>query len=308
MSIALTCLLLAAPFEARAALGGQIDSDPHGVFDAGVRSGPYRLELRTDTLELAYEPSHASGRAWATVRLQGYAAQMLISPWTNGDKDPRRALVALMGEVNGGWVEYLPHGFYAGVSARARGFAFIARSEQTSDVPDPTARLSPAAFVGWWSEALRAEFTGRAYVGGGHVGANLEGAFEWAPRWTVAPRLSGWFGAGEGLDFLTRTRLGGLNPYVVPVAGAAWAEWWVEDYAVARGGIAVTAGPVEITPFVDVAYFDGDDAIGFGAKGHATFDDFFVTVIGGYAPWIARGPGVLRVSGWVLIGSDWVGF
>ncbi len=307
--LALLLLAAASSWEAYGAVGGQVDSDPHGVLDLGIRSGPYRGELRTDTLELTYAPTRSTGRAWATLRLQGFAAQMLISPWANGDKDPSRALVALMSEANAGWVEYLPHGFYAGLSAGARGYAFFARSDETAEpVPDPTGRISPSSFVGWWSESLRAEIAGRAYLGGKRVGGGVEGSFDWSPRWVVAPRLAGWFGAAENLDFLTQTRLGGLNPYVVPLAGAAWAEWWVEDYVAARGGIAVLLGPVEVTPFADVARFDGMNAVGFGVKGHAELDEFFVTAIGGYAPFIERAPGVLRVSVWVLAGTKWMTF
>ncbi len=307
MTSALLLLCLAGAPEAFAALGGQLDADPHGVLDAGLRSGPYSLQLRTDTLELSYAPTHTTGRAWVTLRLQGFAAQMLISPWANGAKDPSRALVAMMGEVNGGWVENLGHGFYSGLRARARGYLFFARSEETSiATPDPTARFEPGAFVGYWSEPLRAELGTRAYLGGERVGANVEGTFTWAPAWAVAPRVSAWFGVGENLDFLTTTRLGGLNPYVVPLAGAAWAEWWVEDYVAGRAGVAANLGPVELTPFVDAARFDGTNAVGFGLKTHATFEDFFVTAIGGYAPFIERAPGVSRVSVWVLTGSSWI--
>lgn len=71
------------------------------------------------------------------------------------------------------------------------------------------------------------------------------GEFTYSP----GPREGQWFallprfelraGWARGQDRVLRTRLGGLNPYVVPLAGAAWAEWLVERYVAGRAGYAL---------------------------------------------------------------------
>ena len=50
--------------------------------------------------------------------------------------------------------------------------------------------------------------------------------------WQLRPRLrtqlAQWSARGRGEDDLTRLRVGGMNPYVVPVAGAPWAAYLSE--------------------------------------------------------------------------------
>lgn len=301
-------LAVASSVDVYGELGGQFDSDSHGVVNLGLRTGPLKFELLTDTLQVAYEPARDGGRAWVMLRVQGFAAEMLTFPWTDGAPDPTSALIAPKLALDAGWVDYLAGGFYVGVAANARGYLFFEREETSIEVPDPTARFSPAAFVGWWHPSVSIEIGGRAHLGGDRVGAGVEGRAQWAPDWIVAPHLELRFGAAENLDFLTRTRLGGLNPYVVPLAGAGWAEWWVEDYVAARAGATGHLGPVDVRPFVDLVHFDGQSEIGVGLHTKVTIDEFFVTVIGGYAPNIERGPDVLRFSVWALAGTSWMSF
>ncbi|MEZ4459503.1 MAG: hypothetical protein R3E66_07190 [bacterium] len=52
--------------------------------------------------------------------------------------------------------------------------------------------------------------------------------FEWQPGWRL--QLREWAGTGVGEDDLTRTRIGGMNPYVVPVAGLPWASFLSSTY------------------------------------------------------------------------------
>ena len=79
LTTALALALAAAPWTWHAEGGGQVDSDPHGVVNAGVASGAFALELGTDTLEVWWRPERSSGRAWLGLRTQGYASQMFIS-------------------------------------------------------------------------------------------------------------------------------------------------------------------------------------------------------------------------------------
>jgi hypothetical protein len=131
----------------------------------------------------------------------------------------------------------------------------------------------------------------------------------WRPTWVVAPRVELRAGLAEDADRVLRTRLGGLNPYVVPVAGAAWGEWWVEDYAAARLGAELHLRPgawaVDAGPLVDLARFDGDHAEGFGVGARVGRGRWYGEVVGGYAPWIARAEGFSRASVWFSLGADW---
>lgn len=63
-------IAISAPVELRALAGAQIDSDSHGEFDVGVRSGPWSAELYTDTLDLRWSPAHEHGRSWVAARAE----------------------------------------------------------------------------------------------------------------------------------------------------------------------------------------------------------------------------------------------
>ena len=95
----------------------------------------------------------------------------------------------------------------------------------------------------------------------------------------------------------------------MPLAGAAWAEWWAEDYAVTRVGGTVGPGTgtsgLRVSPFVNLAAFDGTRAAGFGVGARAWHDRWFIDATGGWAPWIERQPGISRVSVWFSLGLDW---
>ena len=139
--------------------------------------------------------------------------------------------------------------------------------------------------------------------------------------------VEGWGAYASGQGAFTRTRVGGLTPYVVPMAGAAWAEWWVQDYAVGRVGAAAgSVGMATPAPRVrargqlaaDVAAFSDPTvyvstlgveptlhAVGFSASGKLTYKHFYTDLAVGYAPWIPRQEGYSRASAFFRVGVDW---
>jgi hypothetical protein len=309
----LELLLLAAPWTWHAEAGGQLDVDPHGVVNAGLASDDFALELLTDTLELWWRPRHESGRAYLGLRAQGYASQMFVSPWTRGEKDRSRAFIVPHLGLAGGFVEYLGAGFYAGLRGSARGFLFIRRSGDTlADKPDPTFVITPEAVLGWWSKEASFEIRGGGDLRDGFVSGRVELSASYRPEWTIGPRIELAAGAGHLLDDLTKARVGGLNPYVVPIAGAAWAEWWVEDYAALRAGLEARWSWGSLALVLDGALLDDETrgerfldpwAAGFGLLSRIWFGTFFADASIGYAPWIERHSGLERLSGWLLIGT-----
>ena len=96
-------------------------------------------------------------------------------------------------------------------------------------------------------------------------------------------------GVAEGTDDLTSTRLGGLNPYVVPLAGAFWGEFWVEDYAAARVGPRWQTERARLALLADLATFDGQQQAGVAVDTRLTFGDrAFVAAALGVAPGLER--------------------
>ncbi|MFN7147768.1 MAG: hypothetical protein ACK4YP_28620, partial [Myxococcota bacterium] len=95
-------------------MGGQIDADPHGDANVGVRAGDWTVALRTDAPEITWAPGGERGRSWVTARGHAFAAQMFLSPWTDGAPDPARAHFAASAGLEAGWVGYGPHGTYFG--------------------------------------------------------------------------------------------------------------------------------------------------------------------------------------------------
>lgn len=308
-------LLAASPWTWSAEVGGQLDSDPHGVLNGSLSSGELSLELWTDTLALWWRPELESGRAFLGVRAQGYAGEMFISPWTRGAEDPSRAFIVMQAALHAGWIEYLGAGFYTGVQGSARGYLFRRRSERTTvEAPGPELVLTPEALIGWWSPDARAELAGGVDVRDDFVSSRARFELTIEPQaWVVGPLVRVTAGLGHLQDDLTKTRLGGLNPHVVPLAGAAWAEWWVEDFAAVRAGPKVRWSWGDVAAVIDAAVFDDQThgerfqdrwALGLALLGRFRFYGFFVDAAVGYAPFIERQPDVLRFSSWILIGTE----
>ena len=307
--------------EIHAWVGGQVDADSHGDVTFGVRRGAWRADLYTDTVELAWEPRSPHGKAWVALRANGMSAELFISPWANGAPDPARAMMAAYAGADLGAYRYGPAGTYFGGAGWVRAYFF--------DTYGGGAR----AFVGngdatlgiWRSEfsaALRAGAHIEAAGGAPALQPHLQAELAWHPDTLVAPVANAWAALAQGETAVTRTRIGGLTPYGVPMPGAAWAEWWVEDYAAARIGLAagstgmnepasVVRGRGSLTgelAWMSAPYGDVDAprlAVGFSAGGTLTWRRTYLSTDVGYAPWIPRAPGVSRVSVFFRLGLDW---
>jgi hypothetical protein len=296
--------------------GAQIDAEGHGDVNLGVRSGDWTFVLRTDAPELTWGPSGERSRGWITARGHGFAAQMFISPWKDGAPTTGSFNLASAG-IEGGWIGYGPASVYFG--ARGSFDGLFPYGEAVSGVPRAVGTVD--LLVGRWTPALRGWVRAGVDVattdGDAIRSPHVHGEVVWLPdpqvgSVVIGPRVEVRAGAAEGQDDLLRSRLGGLNPWVVPLAGAAWAEWWVEDYAAARLGGTVGLGQAgakqlgfRVSPFADVATFDGDAAVGLGVGARAWRGRLYADVTGGYAPWIQRQPGITRASIWFSLGWDW---
>ena len=313
-------MIEAPPIEWQLSVGGQIDADPHGDVNLGLRRGALSAALRTDALSLRWDPSAEHGRAWVELRGHAFAAAMLISPWTDGAPDPERALSLATAGGEAGALRYGRAGLYGGAKVSADRLFFGEMAATAIAVPDDRWLAAGDLLGGLYRPELSAWLrvgadleTGEAPRWSGHAAMEAR----WLPRWragavALAPRVELWAGLGEGQDDLTRTRLGGLNPWVVPLAGAAWAERWVEDYAVLRLGPTVGLGEAgegalgfRASPFVDLAAFDGAAEAGLGLGLRAWRGRAFLDLTPGFSPTIARAEGVGRTSVWFSLGLDW---
>ena len=316
------------PTEIHAWAGGQIDDDSHGDVTFGVRSGDLRADLYTDTLELAWEPSQHRGRSWLVARGNAFATGLFISPWSGGAPAPDRGLAVAAVGLDGGVIRYLPSGAWAGPRVSAYGYFFAPYTPDPEAPPDHGV-VSVEGQLGIYRPGLQGalavgldvEAQAEA-VGGTPLQPHVEGAIHWRPDAHVAPIGEGWAAWADGQSAVTRARLGGLTPYGVPLAGAAWAEWWVEDYAVTRVGVGVGATEMaearptvrargeltaDFAAFGDV-YGDPDaprGAVGGRAAGRLTWRRAYTDLAIGYAPWIPRGDGLGRLSIFFRVGLDW---
>ncbi len=301
------------PWELRLAAGGEASATAFGIFDLGLRKGPLSLQLFTDTLDVRYAPELKHGRYYVALRVETFAAGLMLSPWTNGAPDPSRAWYSGYAGAEGGYVRYLPASLYVGIAGSARVYVFWARSDQTTVAPPgPTPLFSADAVLGHYTSIshiwVRAGADAELKTFAPHVA--IEATVRPEGTFTVRAEVrAGW---AMNQDYLTRTRLGGLNPYVVPLAGAGWAEFWVQNYIALRVGPSVRARlpgqaphTLELAPIADVAGFDGSTAVGFGLLGKWRYRRYSVEGAGGYAPFIKRQDGVARVSAFVLFGLDW---
>ncbi|MGM0556657.1 MAG: hypothetical protein ACQEVA_09800 [Myxococcota bacterium] len=116
--------------------------------------------------------------------------------------------------------------------------------------------------------------------------------------------FSEWAGWSEGVDDLGRNVLGGMNPFVIPVAGLPWASLVSERYLVAQSSFHFRIlGDVEAGVLVDAAGAsdirrtgDADRlgfAAGFGAFVDARLDTWQADLRLGWSPdfnWQAHAP------------------
>lgn len=295
-----------APWRFAFEAGAQVDARPFGVVNLTLRKGPWALRLVTDTLEVELADRGLGGRWWVKLRAQAFASQMLISPWADGEPDPSRALISPHVGAEVGWKRNLPGHLYVGARASARWFWFFAGSDENEGpIPDPTWWVSPELVAGFWrGPDARVWAHGGVDLADGVTAPKVAVEAVWIPDdWVVGPYLEAHAGWARGQNRLTRTRLGGLNPYVVPLAGAGWAEFLVERYAMLRAGPNATWGWGRAAVVVDLATWDGRQEATFAFAGRATWaDGWFCDAKLGWAPWLPRRGGAARFSGWLLVG------
>lgn len=240
----LAALALAEPVEVRVLAGALVETQSHGEVDLGVRAGPWSAQLLTDTLDLRASPEGERGRAWAGLRAEGFAAGLMLSPWTGWVPDPARALTASYVGPEAGAVRYLPAGLYAGGAARAQLWAFGALSTTTVPVPPAAVVVGGEALAGLWRPGV----AGWARAGvdrvmplGGEAGwePRVDGELLLRPRLGIAPRLELRGGWSPGRSDFLAWRVGGSMPYSAPVTGLGWAELWTSAFAAARVGVRV---------------------------------------------------------------------
>jgi len=327
--------------EWRAQLGGEFNADSHGIADVGVRSGELSAELLTDTLDLRWQPESDRGRAWLGPRVATFAGNLLISPWRDGAPAPELALTAGYAGTEMGALAYLPRGLYVGATGHVRTWWFGTMAQTRGAAPRPQARTQADAVLGWWHPSAHAwARVGLDYAPAGDFVVQPHAqltATSRADGWVVAPRAELRAGAGRGQDELSRTLVGGLNPYVVPLAGAAWGELRMDEYVAGRLGPSLRVGQWQLDAVVDAVWgqhvvvasdpraattpvapdcgsirsLDGAScerttvtAMGFGLLTRWQPERMFVQVDAGWAPWLPRQTGP-AISAFAVIGRDW---
>lgn len=287
--------LLLAPFAWAAdtfvAVGGQFDADSHAIITVVRRQGPWTVGLYTDTVEARADVEGERGRSWAALRAEGFAAGLLISPWEDGAPAPEQALISGYLGADGGTVRYTGRGTWAGVDWRARSFWFLPTQTTTIEVPGWTNIGTVDLVGGWWSKAasidMRLGLDLRQWLSP-HASATAR----WTPqRRGLRPRVHAQVGWAHRQDRLTLTRLGGLNPYVIPLAGAAWAEFLVEDYAAVQAGPELAAGNIRLGVDGHAAVFEARSAWGLATRMAMTRGAHGIELVGGWAPTLLRQQG-----------------
>ena len=253
-------LALAAPAttEWRWAVGAQVDPASHGIVDLGIRYRGFSAQVLTDTLDLRFRHRVPQGEWQFGARLALFGAELLFSPWENNAPAPEEALRAgyLGADISRAW--WFSDGRYIGLSSELRHYTFGAWRESTRDIPDATLRARTGVKLGIWRRDLQTEILVGHLIEearhGGWIEARLESPP--GPGWGLANRTHlGW---STGLTRLSRFRLGGLNPYVVPFGGLGWAQYWVERYVVQRLGVAFSANtiPLDLQLGTDIGFWD----------------------------------------------------
>lgn len=226
----------------------------------------FTAELNTDTLTLRYEGRFKDWTFGAQARGELFIAGLLTNYFVGGLLLPERGFYASYASaLADGKTNLGDHWFHG--STGVRRWFFRASEATATELVLPASALVFEQRLGWtywgiapdpsWYEAHR---VGRRRVRGFGIGAELGvdvreepsawGApedmrnrpervivtgrqwsamgFEWQPGWRLQARQ--WAGWGHGEDDLTRARVGGMNPYVVPVPGLPWASFLASTY------------------------------------------------------------------------------
>lgn len=291
-----------------AELGADVQTTSHGLLTVAVRKGPWSAGLYTDTLDLRWSPESDRGRSWVAARAEFGAAGLMITPWSNGAPDPDRAWFAGYAGVEAGRLRYLPGGAYVGWDAQVRWWFF--EELGTAPAPDHRPVASAHTLVGVWRPALQ----GWASIGGDLQPQGLAPSAQLTvtarPQWRVAPRGELRAGIAQNQDVVLKTRVGGLMPYVVPLAGAAWGEFWVEDYAAVRAGggyqgALVGQWRLRADLLVDAVVMDDKRAAGFAVDTRIQRGVWHLDTAVGWSPWLRRPDELQPVALWIKLGREW---
>ena len=119
-------------------------------------------------------------------------------------------------------------------------------------------------------------------------------------------------GIGFGEDDLSRVRIGGQNPYVIPIPGAPWAAWLTDAYVSARAALPIDLGAgLELGPTLAAAWLRDPDRAGsetmgavWGAGATAQWwrGPWQIDVRGGVSPTWTAARDALAWSAWVSAG------
>lgn len=306
MLLWLTSAALAGETSVAFQVAADINASPHGVGTVEARRRDLTLGLYTDTLQLRWDPSLERGRAWRAARAELGVAGLMPSPWTDGAPDPSRAMLASYAGPEGGVVRYLERGAYVGADASVRTWWFGEMPTTTVEVLDPRLVVSASGFVGWWTDEAQLLVRGGADHNGGVWAPRVSAEVTARPERALAPRLELRSQIAHAQDDVLKARVGGLNPYVVPLAGAGWGEFWMEDYLAGRAGGGwrgpVGEGTVRADLLVDIVTSQGISRTGFALDGGWSKGRWSVDAAGGYSPFIERQDGVGAWSVWLAVG------
>lgn len=301
------CLTLGVPMVSeggqwRWALGAQLDPASHGIVDIGYRTKSLSLQLLTDTVDLRYR--HKVERGQWEVGLRGalFGAELLFSPWEDGRPAPEQALRATYAGLDLSRAWWLSGGMYIGLLGEFRLYQFGPWKDATRVVPDERGRLRAAAKWGIWRSTLRTEVLSGVVQDGDTPGFWVEAKLSVPTSDGFGFLNKSYLGWSRGLTRLSRFRLGGLNPYVVPFAGMGWAESWVERYAVQRVGLNIRADQadqtLEVALGADIGLWD-DESLRISPMAMGTLEI-------GADKWMASGGVIafeeanLQFGGWSL--------
>lgn len=313
---------LALAAEWRAGGGAQLETAGHGLADLGYRSGGWSAELYTETLDLRYERSFSRGKVVVGGRAGAFGGGMWLTPWTAGAPDLDRIQFCTSAGPDLTAQRWLGGGAFLGATVSSRGQWFTPGERATLRVDNVWWTRADAGF-GWWVDDGRRTFWAaggvdwtEAFAGGSRLSPHAFAQGTWTVDADVAPVVEARAGWAANADDVVATRLGGMTPYHVPLAGAAWAEFWVEDYAALRLGAASRFGAFTVPVFLDTAVWtlpaattspDPTDGWAMGLLTGLRWnrDTWFVQGDVGWSPTLDRQPGVWPVALFFHVGTAW---
>ena len=292
------------------AINGFADVRP--VLNLKYQAEEYAITILTDTLQLSRFWSINEHSTWFYIQGQGYQGHMTPYPWEDGAPALSKGFQTSYAGIEGGQLRTWKEQFYVGGEGIARYYWYRTDNENPLENRDNEFRLTFNTFAAWNTTAASV----RLVLGEDIVNTkqfelqpHLYCTATYRPDWTFAPWLELRAGWGDNQDNISKMRLGGLNPYVVPFAGAGWGEWWVEDYLVSRVG-SITQIPIkklqmELGIHSDLGYFQNISAISFGQYTGVSYNDWKGIIHWGMAPWIERQDGVSFFSSYISIARGW---